>query len=171
MGGLARQGQAFPSFPLHHCSMPRGRGRGRGRQNRTWHERNPRMAWWLRRSEYHPLANPAPPNNPPGPQPNPQIMSNPQQTPPVASNPQLPPNPPALSPEQHVTNPPPPPYTASLSMPPPPPLPPPPPPPPYPTLQGNQANAHASQPAESATPPNSLFSGRLDSCTCCQVNR
>ena len=80
--------------------MARGRGR-----NRTWLNRNPRMAYWLRRSEYHPVANPAPIANPPafpGP-----ITPDPQ---PVLPNPEpVPPNP------EHTTNSPPPPYPGNES--------------------------------------------------------
>ena len=72
----------------------------RKRSDRTWQERNPRMGYWLRRSEYHPVANPAP--------------INPSNPPPALPDPNLP-NPPPVppNPEPAVADPPPPPYSGN----------------------------------------------------------
>ena len=98
------QGISVSCFPFAHFSSYNLMARGRGR-NRTWLNRNPRMAYWLHRSEYHPVMNPAPITNPlafPG-----LITPDPQPGPP---NPKpVPPNP------EYTTNSPPPLYPGNES--------------------------------------------------------
>jgi len=132
-------GDACFLFPSRF--FPPSMTRGRGRRNRTWLDRNPRMAYWLRRSDYHPVANPAPgaPVDPPNPAP----PTNPPNPVPAISQPN--PMPPAL-PEPTISNPPlHPPEPTTID----------PPPPPY---SGDNANASEPQ-GSSATTANTLPSG------------